>query len=408
MFSFFSDKMERTNTLKIILPELINEDSVIAISKNLNSDQIEEINLRWFNYANLTAIPTLEKNIIGPFGDTFKKLAVEDGKLKVGLDQEELKKEKEVLKEKYSRSELFGDRKFVSDITIRPNTKYETVFSDFKQYLMIILNDNLRGRRRQDVRKFEGIPYINIDYLLETLNLSITKLTSKFNQNEIVILDKESGKKIKYDNGIKELLVYLDEDRCKNLSPKTSEDYFKARSLENNVEAFKDSFDNYIINRYGVQTSGLKENISIDNLLSDDSSVRYLFYNKESTQYAQIFSSLLNSEAKNISSSTGDFIIIDTLANYERYENKRGLIVVENNPIEKARTGKRKTMDIIRWTKAKPEIKDKRSYSLLFIDEKTFVNINSIYANLDILTREYTPSPKTLLKVSFFPGPPVY
>ncbi|MCK4336116.1 MAG: hypothetical protein KAW40_05345 [Candidatus Aenigmarchaeota archaeon] len=388
--------MKRTHSRIIKLPSIIEVGGELATG--LNEDEVEELNVRSYDYGRRTAIPTLNDYIIEPFGTTFRERAFWKAVKKVGLDSEG------ILNDRYPIDKIFNGRKFVATAFPNKNSKYEVVLSLTENFLNGIIWKSKRGEKSEGVRKIDGEGYVFIGDLLDQINQFKDDETIRYNDSRLTLKDLETDKKLLLDEEIEKMRVYFNLNRFARISPKTADGYYNASSLEKHIKAFLEDYSRREMKRHGVSPEGLEENIDLDYELSDGSAVRYLFSPNPSTKHGQIYSGLTGKTTKNIARSTGDLDTIKELAFKGPYEFIKGEEGVRVRTY--TRKGKKGQTSILRLYKDK-DLNDSRRYYVFSDKDKIYVKVKSVLDNLKILTESYTSNP-TKLKIDIFTAPPTY
>lgn len=388
--------MKRTNSRIIKLPSIVEAGRELATG--LSPEKVEELNARSYDYGRRTAIPTLDDYVIEPLSTTFKKRAFAEAVKEVGLDSEG------TLKGRYSTDQLLNGRKFVVSAYPTTHTSYETVLSLTKSFLDTVIADSRAGVTREGSRKVDADAYIFIEYLLGEMDRFRSENSTRFNKQDLAVMDPKTDEKLPLDERIEEMRVYLELERFANVNAKNADGFHDARSLKSRIESFLGVFEQGIINRYGVSPTRLLASLAFDYELSDGSAVRYLFFPKPSTEHGKIYSGLRGKETKNIARSTGDLDILKELAFKEPYEYVRGGagIRVATETTDKSAKGNTRILRL-----SKGDTQEERVYPVFNNEGKVYVRVGNVLDTLGMLTQRHTSTP-TQLKIDLFAAPPAY
>ncbi len=391
--------MKRINSTLVRLPELFKEKEKDVAS--FSEDEIEERNLRSYNYGKRTGIPTLRDYILSPHSTTFKELALAEAIEKYGLDSEG------ILNNRHEFEKTFDDKKHVA--SVYPSKRYDWtgVLSEVKSILNNVKSDNIDSIHREKVRKIDGDTYISVEYILSHMERLKKEYKTRINDSSFVVNDAATDKKFSLDKKVKEMRVFFDTQIFKNISQKNANNYYLADSLKSNIASFLKNFEEWARDLYGIKNEGLEGRVEEHGELSDGTGVRDLFFPKSTKlSTGDIYKALADYDESNkkIVMSTGDLQIIRNLAFKETYEYKRGEAKITVNTGITDKRGKKGETIIKR---IKSGVKDVREYQVYNNDGKVYVLVNDMIGILKKLTEKSTP-PKTEVKIDFFPPPPQY
>jgi len=390
--------MKRTNSRLIKLPSIVEVGGELATG--LSPEGVEELNARSYDYGRRTANPTLDDYVIEPFSSAFKERAFTEAVKVVGLDPEGI-----LNGGGHSIEQLFNGRKFVVKAYGTTSTSYETVLSRVRDFLDTIIADSGAGVVREGSRKIGADVYIFIDYLLNEMNRFKKENSSRFNRKDLQIKDPASDKKLPFDEEIEEMRVYLELLRFANINEKNADGFYAAQSLRSRVVSFLKSFEQSIMNRYGIRPTGLKQSQPFDYELSDGTAVRYLFFPNPSTEYGNIYSGLVGRETKNIAASNGDLDILRELAFKAPYQFIRGGAGIRIDTETTDKSTARGITKIVRLSKDGAQ--EERVYPVFNNEGKVYVRVGNVLDTLQKLTQLFSSIP-TQLKVDLFAAPPAY
>jgi len=370
-------EMKRTNSKLILLPRILKS---------------REENVKGYDYATKTTIPTLDDYIIKIFKSAFLAEAWTKGSLEVGLDSGLN------LKEKFTyKGEEFDGKQMIANLSTKDSTpSYKEIIESFQTSLESKISDN---RKRVSI-----VPLIDdVEDLREHV---IERKPSEKTE----IIDLKTGKKAEYKN-IKKLLVYLDFSRFKHITINNYKDYFDALSLKNGIEAFKDEFKELTMGSHGIPEKKLKKSVGFDYELRDGSGVSYLFSPNSGINYSNVYKELFQEKTgkkEEIKFDTGDLVIIRDLVFQEDYNYGVGnksihvsstSTTMENN---KSKTG---IMSILRKD---GKTEKERHYNIEHINDTTYVEVKQILDTLSSIMVSNEEHRKTKMKIDFFSAPSKY
>lgn len=365
--------MNITTTRKIRTPQLHTD----------GSDASEELNARMYNWVKRTAVPTLDEYVLDPFETALKEDAMKHALEKEGL------KEGEWLRERHIKKWEFPCATFEVAAYRSSSIGHEAVLGQGQKFLEDCIRDNAESVHREFVQKSEEGPHVSATYILQEFGRWREAYTKFYNKQEIQI-DGE------LPSEIRELSVALDIKRCRVLNEANAHAYLRAKTLKKSLGLFVRDFTEHVRERHGVDAVvGAHE---VDYVLSDDSTVRYLFFPKEtSVHYGKMIEALTKEPEKNIVASTGDLVILRDLGFKEDYQKKgSGGILVSTQRM----TSPYGICILDRLEKGKV------SYSVYDNAHKgVYVQARGLLNRMSDLRKVYS-SEETQMKVDFFPGAP--
>ncbi|MFH1916976.1 MAG: hypothetical protein ABIJ21_06975 [Nanoarchaeota archaeon] len=356
----------------------------------------EEENLRGYDYARRTAMPTLEEYVLAPFEGALKDAAFQKARETVGVDGEG------VLLGRHEVVHTLEGKHFVIVAYGNKRSANEPVIGGLIGFLQTIVDDNFQGVNREGVRKVDDSAFVFREYFLGELDRLREENTTSFNRTDLSVKDPATGKRAQLDE-VSRLQVYLDLNRYGRINPENTKAYLAAQSLRGALSGYMKSYEADARLRFGIPDKDLETSQEYDFEIADGSAVRFLFFPRKSIEYGSVLDGLVGMSTKNIAGSTGDLDIIGILAFGPDYEYLRGGagIQVKHEPLS-AHT-ERMVMRRI----AKDGTASDRSYRIFDNEGKVYVAAEDLQAGIEGLLGAHTSVP-TQFKIDLFAALPDY
>ncbi len=363
-----------------------------------NEDNVNDLNWWLFNYGIRTAIPIL--NRVMSFGTTFKDKALEEAKIKVGVDDDG------ILNETYKYERILDSIKFVAEVGPDEKPSHKDILTKSESFLDDVIADNESGTKRNWVRKIDDEAYIELDkYLMPVMEGFYTGNENRYNKKELTLNDPIKDKKFPWDKEIEEMRVYFEDGRYDAINDENARDFYRAMSLEKRIRKFLKTFKKSEIDGK-VPEKGLKNHLHYSYRLGDGTGVTELFYNKDTESYAGIYNELIGKPGEGvITRKTGDLRILKELAFEEPYvyAGKKDKIYVETNFDGKSKRKGRTAITRIYKKKDNRTIMETKVYSVFRVDERMYVKAGDVLGEYEYLSEKYASSTPQV-KIDFYPS----
>lgn len=348
--------MQRVLTRKISLPQL---------EVNVNDALQEEKLIRARDYVLRTAIPALDDYIIAPFSGALKESMRVQATNNFGVN------ERGILNGAVEQRLEFGKIAFAVSAGPSVSVAYEQVIADMRQIL-----------RTAHGRKSKGVEHAGVHSLRAEFQESADNNSTAYNRLDARL-------ELAPETNAKSLLLKLDKVQYGVASEKNAIEYVQAKSLRANLAEFVSQVERELNTKYcGEETREVNQE------LQDESAVRYLFFPKTTTEYAEVYRGLVGQKTGKPSSSTGDLDILDQLAFQKDYNYAQGKLSVAT--AKKHGTG---TTTIIRHVKGGDDVREYRVVKHCGVH----VAIEDVAKTLEQLCKAKSTT-ATQLKVDFFPA----
>ncbi len=388
-------RMKRTNYRTIRLPAFAIPFS--GLFSNLNDERREEVNIKSYDYGRRTAIPTLNDYIIEVFKPAFRDITFHEAVIEVGLNSNKL------LKGPYKKEQTLDGINFVGHSYRTHSSKYEEVLQKFGDRLVQIESGNA-GASQVFVKKEQKGVSIAVEHLISVLSLLKAELTTEFNKTDVGMKDPKTDEQVPLDTNIDNLHVYLNPLHYSRLNEASARNYFKAVSLKDRIATFQKDVEKTLMEKYGVPESNLSEHVEINYELADGTGVRYLFFPKREISHGDIYKSFLGKETENITSTTGDLIILQELAFKDTYNYRHGDYEITVTTALRDRSTRAGTVTI---AKQKKKIPEERIYHVFNNENGVYVLANDVRSALGYFRQKSIKTP-TQPKIDFFAAIPEY
>ncbi len=399
--------MKTTESTIVELPTLFVPGMTEVEGKGL--DEIEEMNLLSYNYANSSAISTIDNYVLTPFANSFKQGAI------TKVMNEHNVNDEGVYKGWSQVSEIIEDKKLVADAGSQTSTGWDAVIAGLKDILDNVVSDNMDKIHQDGVRKIVNETYISVDYIKLVFDRLIKEKSSKGNKVNFTIYDPKSDPKkpktFKLAEDVTSMAVHLDDKVMREINPKNAYEYVKGEKLKSELNKFLRSFEKWAMSIYGIKTEGLEQSQPKPVTMSDSSRATYLFFPKSERPKAKnVYLALAayDPEKVEVIPKTGDLQVITEHA-FNKDVNKDGYTKpYYGSTISVSTKGTDKKGTITIHREMKNGDVSQATYKVINNEGKVYVSARDIIGVIEELSNKNGKVPKTNIKIDFFPAKPLY